>query len=153
MPNVRSDDLLVFDAYPLAAVLLDEPAAEIVTPLLSASLSESAVAAVTAAEVVDVVGRTTGARPEDIAAAVEWWVEGGLDVVSVDWRLARRAGGLRATHYHRSRMPVSLADCVAIVLAEELDGTLVTSDPPLLRLAGKIGVTVHPVPDTNSASS
>jgi PIN domain nuclease of toxin-antitoxin system len=143
--------LLVFDAYPLAAVLLDEPAAEVVTPLLSASLTESAMAAVSAAEVVDVVGRTADARPEHVAAAVGLWVEGGLDVVSVDWPLARRAGGLRATNYHRSRMPVTLADCAAIALAEQLDATLVTSDPPMLRLARKIGVSVHAVPDSKGA--
>ncbi len=42
-------------------------------------------------------------------------------------------------------MPVSLADCVALALAEQLDATLVTDDPPLLRLARQTGVSVQSV--------
>lgn len=134
--------MLVFDAYPLAAVLLDEPVAEAVAPLLGESLGESSVAAINAAEVVDLVARTSGAGADEVASAVELWVEGGMTVVDLDWALARRAADLRATHYHRTRTSVSIADCTAIALAERLGATLVTSDQALRGVAESTGIEV-----------
>ena len=143
MLNERSGSLLVFDAYPLVAVLLAEPAAPAVAALLAESGGDAAVSAINAAEVVDAVARSQRADAGDVSSTIELWIEGGLSVVPVDWGQASRAAALRATHYHRSRMPLSLADCAAIALAEQLDATLVTSDPPMLRLARKIGVPVQ----------
>jgi predicted nucleic acid-binding protein len=84
----------------------------------------------------------------DVISTIDLWVEGGLQILPVEWSHVSRAAALRATHYHRSRLPVSLADCTAIALAEQLDGTLVTIDRPMLRLARKIGLTVQPVGNT-----
>jgi PIN domain nuclease of toxin-antitoxin system len=143
MPNVRSNDLLIFDAYPLVAVLLGEPAGPAVAALLAESRGESGVSTINAAEVVDGVARSRQVDAHDVASTIDLWVEGGLTIFDLDWACASRAAALRAGHYHRTRMPVSLADCTAVALAEELGATLVTSDAPMLRLAREIGVSVH----------
>ena len=52
-------------------------------------------------------------------------------------------------HYHRTRTPVSLADCGAIALAEQLDAELVTSDAAMIRVARAEGIAVLPVPDSS----
>jgi predicted nucleic acid-binding protein len=145
MRNERSGALLVFDAYPLVAVLLAEPAAPAVAALLAESNGDSAVSALNAAEVVDAVARSRRAATADVISTIDLWVEGGLRILPLEWSHASRAAALRATHYHRSRMPLSLADCTAIALAEQLDATLVTSDRPMLRLAETIGMTVQSV--------
>lgn len=145
--------MLIFDADPLAAVLVGEPAARHLEPLLVRSLAESAIAAINAAEVVDVVARSTGVTAGAVAAAVDLWIEGGLRVVDVDWRLALRAAELRRTEYHRTRAPVSLADCTAIALAERLGGSLVTSDRAMLHAARSIGVAVTSVPNSTGRIS
>ena len=44
---------------------------------------------------------------------------------------------------------VSLADCGAIALAEQLGMELVTSDGPMVRVARAEGVAVLPVPDSS----
>ena len=114
---------------PLVAVLLAEPAASAVAALLSESGGDAAVSAINAAEVVNAVARSQHADAGDVSSTIELWIEGGLSVVPVDWGQASvpQRSGLR--HYHRSRMPLSLADCAAIALAEQLDATLVTSAP------------------------
>jgi uncharacterized protein with PIN domain len=147
----RSGDLLIFDAYPLVAVLVAEPAAQAVAALLAESRGNSGVSAINAAEVVDTVARSQRADAGDVSSTIDLWIEDGLSVIPVDWTHACRAAALRAMHYYRSRMPLSLADCTAIALAEQLDATLVTSDPPMLRLAKEIGVDVHAVPNSNGA--
>lgn len=143
--------MLVFDAYPLAAVLLGEPAGEPVARLLSSSLEAARLGAINAAEVVDLVARARAVEPGQVSAAIDLWAEGGLRVVALDWPRAQRAAELRATNYHRTRSPVSLADCAAVALAEHLGATLVTSDGPMLRIARSVGADIHAVADSTGS--
>ena len=142
--------VLVFDAYPLAAVLLGEASGRAVGRLLVDAIAqgEAAVSAANLAEVVDLVARAAMVDPVDVLDAVELWVDGGLRVEALTWELAARAASLRAVHYHRSRCPISLADCAAIALAEHLRASLVTSDQPLAQVAALNGIDVVPVPDS-----
>ncbi|HME03736.1 MAG TPA: hypothetical protein VKG38_11995, partial [Solirubrobacteraceae bacterium] len=55
-------------------------------------------------------------------------------LVVVDEQLARDAADLRARRYHRTRSPVSLADCILLAATGASD-ELVTADRPLLRVA------------------
>jgi len=82
-------------------------------------------------------------RPaNDVAQKLRWLVVGGLSIVDVDVSIAREAGRLRATHYHRAKRPLSLADCVALATALSLDEPLATSDPALLATATDEGCRV-----------
>ena len=141
---------MVFDAYPLAAVLLGEDAGRAVGRLLVDAMAqgEAAVSAGDLAEVVDLVARAAVVDPADVLDAVALWVDGGLRVEALTWDLAARAASLRAVHYHRSRCPISLADCAAAALAEHLRASLVTSDRPLAQVAALNGIDVMPVPDS-----
>ena len=93
--------------------------------------------------------RTRGVAAETVSSKIQIWIEAGLRVVPLDWARARRAAELRSTHYHGTRTPVSLADCGAIALAEQLEAELVTSDAAMIRVAHAIGVAVIPVPDSS----
>lgn len=57
------------------------------------------------------------------------------------------AGRLRARHYHRQRMAVSLADCVAAAAALTQRQNLATSDPSLAAMVRAEGGNVHRLPD------
>lgn len=62
-------------------------------------------------------------------------------LIEVDEPLCWRAVGLRARHYHRSRSPLSLADCVALA-AVGPDDAIATADQPLVRAARAEGLAV-----------
>jgi uncharacterized protein with PIN domain len=147
----RGAAVRVFDAYPLAALLLGETGGRAAQELLSESIAESAVSAINVAEIIDLVARSRSVPAAQVVTALEWWRTAGLQVVAVSRATSCRAADLRAQHYHRSRSPVSLADCCAIALAEELGATLVTSDGPMLRIAELIGVRVEAVPDSRGS--
>lgn len=136
--------MATFDATPLVAALLAEPGG-IVSGRMLADPGH-AICVVNAAEVVDSVARARRVTAEAVASKIQLWIEAGLRVVPLDWDRAQRAAELRSLHYHRSRAPVSLADCGAIALAEQLEAELVTSNPAMLRVARAEGVAVLPVP-------
>jgi PIN domain nuclease of toxin-antitoxin system len=139
--------MATFDAAPLVAVLLGEPGGLVSGHMLADS--GHTICAVNAAEVVDSVARTRGVAAEAVSSKIQIWIEAGLRVVPLDWARAQRASELRSTHYHHTRTPVSLADCGAIALAEQLDAELVTSDAVMIRVARAEGVSVLPVPDSS----
>ena len=139
----------VFDAYPLAAILLGEPAGLASAQLLSQESTAAAVCAVNAAEVVDLLVRRGEADQADVAGWFDLWFDTGLRCVPLEWERAHRAASLRAMHYHRTRSAVSLADCTAIALAEALDAELVTSDAAMARVARLLDIDVVPVPDSS----
>ena len=146
--------MLVFDAYPLAAVLLGEPAGQTSGRILADSLAmgEASVSVSNLAEVVDLVARLAFADPADVLDTVDLWVEAGLNVRPLSWDTAARAASMRAVHYHRTRCAVSLSDCVAVVLARELGATLVTSDQPMASVAVAVGVQIKPIPNSRGVS-
>jgi predicted nucleic acid-binding protein len=149
MPNGRSDGMRVFDAYPLAGLLLGEPVGLASAQLLAENPAGAAICAVNAAEVVDLLVRRRPADPADVAGWFDLWFDAGLRCVPLEWDLAQRAASIRAVHYHRSHRAVSLADCSAIALAEELGAELVTSDAAMVRVAQAEGVAVLPVADSS----
>jgi predicted nucleic acid-binding protein len=57
-----------------------------------------------------------------------------------------QAGRLRAKHYHRERMAVSLADCMAAATALSMGRALATSDPALATLVRAEGGDIHGLP-------
>jgi PIN domain nuclease of toxin-antitoxin system len=141
--------MAIFDAAPLVAVLLGEAGGLATGRMLSDTDAGHAVCALNAAEVVDRVSRGSGEPAENVAVGMELWFEAALRCVPLDWTRACRAAELRARHYHRTRSPVTLADCGAIALAEQIGTELVTSDGPMLRLGRELGIDVIAVPDSS----
>ena len=62
--------------------------------------------------------------------------------------VARLGASLRAQHYSRADMPLSLADCFCLATAMTLKTDLATTDPDLARLARDLGVAVIGLPDS-----
>ncbi len=84
----------------------------------------------------------------DVARAFEHLeplLDGAIVPVPLDVDIARRAAGLRARHYHRSRCRISLAD--AILLASVGPGDRVaTADPDVLAVAKREGMAAVELP-------
>lgn len=136
--------MTILDAYAVLAFLKDEPAAEEVAALISAG---STLTAVGVAEVIDHLVRVVGADEEDVSLDL---AQLGLDeAIVIDGVIGAAAGRLRARRYHRTRCPVSLADCVATEVARALGRPLATSDPALLDVCHdeEIAFTVLPQTD------
>lgn len=126
----------IVDASGLVALANDEPGAEEVVGLLRGG--DSAMVTLNLAEAVDRLARLGGRFErvrELIAPTIEQWVR----LIDLDAALAWRAAELRTRHYHRTRTPVSLADC-ALVAAVRGQDRVATSDAPLLRVARAEGV-------------
>ncbi len=140
--------MIVLDAYAVLALLKDEPAAAAVQDLLHSD-EPSRLTAVGAAEVLDHLVRIVGADEEE--AVLDLAELGLLAPLDVDAVLAMGAGLLRATHYHRTRRPVSLADCIAAAAARDDPGRLATSDPHLLDLCHEEGIGIEVLPDTRGS--
>jgi predicted nucleic acid-binding protein len=105
------------------------------------------VGALNLAEALDVLVRLQGWLVDEVEEKLRWLILGGLEVVSVDAAIALSAGRLHARHYHRTRRPVSLADCTALATAIARQERLATSDPALLAAARDEGCPVVPLPD------
>jgi predicted nucleic acid-binding protein len=132
----------LLDAYALIGYLADEACADEVEALLRAG---GALSALNVAESIDRMHRVHGI---DVDRDLDSLVAAGVEVVEVDLPIGRRAGRLRARRYHRERMPVSMADCVAAATAVELGIPLATSDRPLARLVVAEGGSIAPLPDS-----
>ena len=135
-----------FDAYPLIAYLVDEPAAAEVADLIRAG--GNAMSAVNLAEAIDVAARVHGLDERDVWGAVE--VLGTARLLALrapGVEDARRAAGLRTAHYRRRDLALSLADCFLLAGAGPGDD-VVTSDPAVVRVACAEGISVVPLPDS-----
>lgn len=139
--------MTVLDAQAIVAALAGEPAAAEVETLLRAATDPPRISAINLAEVFDAMVRRRGASSSDVAERMDWLAVGGLELVPLDYHIARTAGELRAKHYHRDRRPVSLADCVALATCLSLGERLATSDPPLAAIARFEGCDVVALPD------
>ena len=137
--------MTVLDAYAVLAFFRDEPAAEEVSVLLT---SPTVLSAVNAAEVVDQLVRVYGRVADDVHGDLAVLSHIGMDVAPVSAETGILAGRLRARHYHRERMAVSLADCVAAATALSLGRPLATSDPALAAMIRAEGNDVHALPDS-----
>jgi predicted nucleic acid-binding protein len=134
-------DLL--DASALVAFLSGEPAAPQVRRVLADA--DSAVTNVQLAEVVDVLGRRHGVGMDEAWRTVDAIT--GLAVVVIGIAESCRAGALRARHYHRTRCPVSLADCLLVAAAGPHD-RVVTRDKALAEVARAEGLGVLALPSS-----
>lgn len=137
--------MTVLDAYAIVALLRDEPAAAAVEALLVDPHAEPKISAINVAEVMDVLVRIHGRSATEVAERLDWLAAGGLVTVAVDDDIGRRAGVLHAGHYHRTRSPLSIADCVALATAVARDDTLATADAPLLEAARAEGCAIMPL--------
>ncbi|MDQ3672556.1 MAG: PIN domain-containing protein [Actinomycetota bacterium] len=136
------------DAYGLVALIANEAAAQEVEELLRRDRCR--VVAVNLAEVIDVAARTHGYPLGEIRAAVEPVILGGqLTVAISDESDAWLAAEIRASGYHRSKRPLSMADCFLLAHALSTGEAVATSDPHVAEIARARGVTIIPLPDTD----
>ncbi len=138
--------MTVLDAYAVLAYLRGETAAAEVATLLRAP---TVLSAASAAEVVDQLVRVYGRDADDVHADLALLASAGMEIVPVTESLGFHAGRLRARYYHRQRMPVSLADCMAAATALDRRKPLATSDPPLAQLIWAKSGNVHGLPDSS----
>jgi uncharacterized protein with PIN domain len=137
---------LLLDAFALIALLRGEPAAGEVETILRRG--GAAMTAINLAEALDVLQRVDGIDRERLDALTEPLMQQSIALVPIDERLARDAAGMRARHYHRTRAPLSLADCVLLAAAAALpDRTIATGDPALAAAARTEGIEVSALPD------
>jgi len=106
------------------------------------------ITAINLAEVLDVLVRVQGQRPEAVAEKVDWLLAAGLDVIEADEVMAREAARVRSERYHRTDAPISLADSFTAAAAILLEARLATADPALARVAVAEGVEVVRLPDS-----
>lgn len=139
--------MTVLDAYAVIAYLRAEPAAAEVRTLLKSA--GAALTTVGVAEVLDHLIRIAGADEED--ATLDLAQLGLLDAIPVDAALGADAGRLRARHYHRTRCPVSMADCVAVEAARSQAAPLATSDPYLLNVCHLEGIGYAVLPGSDGS--
>jgi PIN domain nuclease of toxin-antitoxin system len=138
--------MMVLDAYAVLAYLRDERAAEAVGDLLARPTKLSAA---NAAEVLDQLVRVYGCDPDDVHADLVMLAHTGMELAPVSIEVGMLAGRLRARHYHRERVSVSLADCVAAATALCTGYPLATADPPLASLVRAEQGKIHALPDTS----
>ena len=137
--------MTVLDAFAVLAYLRNEVAAEPVTELLR---EPTVLCAVNAAEVVDQLVRVYGREPDEVHADLAVLSHAGMQLSPVSSDVGILAGRLRARHYHRERMAVSLADCVAAATALTIRRPLATADPALAAMIRAEGNGVLPLPDS-----
>lgn len=127
---------MILDAFALVAGLRGEAATGVVRGLLLDVDLSCRTLSTAAAETVDRVSRIAGLPAEDVALSLR---QLGVEITAVDDDLAIRAGVLRAEAYHRTRAPLSLADCLVAVESLRCGDVLVTADPHLLDLVASRG--------------
>ena len=131
--------LTVLDSSALLVLLLNEPARDAVEVLIH---SRPLISAVNLVEVIDRLVRGEGIDAEDANDAVDLLIVAGLEVQPFWLPDARNAAAIRARFYHRSKAPLSLADCVCIATALRQHADLATTDGALARAAREVGVSV-----------
>ena len=141
--------MTVLDAYAVLAYLRAEPCADDVAALLRAA---TILSAANAAEVVDQLTRVYGSDPDDVHADLALLANAGMQLAPVTADLGLLAGRLRAKHYHRDRVAVSLADCIAAATALTINRPLATSDPALAGVVRAEGGRIHGLPDSRGIS-
>lgn len=135
--------MTILDACAVLALLKDEPAAEAVEEIAD---GDGRLTSLGVGEVLDHLIRLIGVTEED--AVLDLAELGLLLPVTVDSTVAIGSGMLRAAHYHRTRRPVSLADCVVAEAARQAMVPVATSDSHLLDLCQEENIQVRPLPNS-----
>jgi PIN domain nuclease of toxin-antitoxin system len=131
---------VLLDAFALIAFMAEEPAADEVEALLRAG--QAAITAVNLAVALDVLQRVQGIPSERLQKVTGPLVGERMKLIPIDERIARHAADIRARRYHRTRAPLSLADCILLAATGESD-ELATADRPLIRVAEAENVQVR----------
>jgi predicted nucleic acid-binding protein len=138
----------ILDAYAVIAYLRGEPAADHVRPLLAAG--DAALTAVGLAEVLDHLVRLANAEEDD--AVLDLAQLGLIDGIPVEASTGNAAGRLRARRYHRTRCPISMADCIAAETARATRRPLATADPDLLDVCCAERIEFIPLPGSDGTT-
>lgn len=138
--------MTALDAYAVLAYFRAEDAADEVAELLR---KPTILSAVNAAEVIDQLVRVYGHDGDNVHADLALLAKSGLMIEPVTPDIGLYAGRLRARYYHRERMPVSMADCVAGATALSNRRALATSDAALAQLVRAECGQVHGLPDSS----
>lgn len=139
--------MTVLDAGVVIGALRGEPAGEEIVPLFT-RVDPPRLSTVNLAEVIDVLTRAKGVAVDRIELGLRLFVDAGLRLEPVTPTIAHRAGALRAAHYHARSTSVSIADCIALATALELEVPLATTDRALARVARAEGVVVESMPNS-----
>lgn len=137
--------MIFLDAYPLVALLADEPPADEVEQLLRRR--RCAVSVVNLAEAVDVAGRAHGLPPAGVRPAIDLLTSAGLELVAATAETAWRAAAIRQTYYAKRTRELSLADCFLLAAAAPGD-EIATSDLPVAETARAESLRTIPLPDS-----
>ncbi len=140
--------MTVLDAYAVIAYLRGEAAADDVHPLLGRDAAE--LTAVGLAEVIDHLVRLAGAHEDE--AVLDLAQLGLLDALPVAAGIGNAAGRLRARHYHRTKCPISMADCVAAETARRTQRPLATADPDLLGVCQTEAIAYLALPGSDGTT-
>jgi PIN domain nuclease of toxin-antitoxin system len=138
--------VIVLDAYALVAYLRGEPAADDVAEILRGT---SVLSAANAAEVIDQLVRVHSRDADDVHADLAVLAHAGMRIAEVTSEIGITAGRLRAHHYHRTAMAVSLAACIAAATALAMDQPLATADPDLAAMLRAEGGQVWGLVDSS----
>lgn len=92
--------------------------------------------------------RVIGYEPDSVRDRIDWLIVGGLQVEPAWVPAGRLAASLRARHYHRTDMALSLADCFCLATAITLETDLATTDPHLAQVGRDLGVEIIALPDS-----
>lgn len=136
---------ILLDASGLIALLGNEPAAPEVQDILDGG--GAGITTINLAESVDRLARRYGVSIDRSRDAIDGLLDGALRLIPLGAAEAWRAAEIRATHYHRSTCPISLADAVLVASA---GGTwrIATADGHLTDIAAREGVEVLVLPDS-----
>jgi predicted nucleic acid-binding protein len=137
--------LILLDTNALLSFLLDRPAASEVAELLRSRDCGMPVSCV--AEVKDRLIRRHAISQEAFLERVEPLVDVAVADLPIDIEVAQWAGEIRAAHYARDGMALSLADCMLLASAEG-DDEIATSDAAVIETAGKLGIGTIPLLDS-----
>jgi len=133
----------LLDAYGLVGFLVGAPAAPMVQALLRSR--QAAVATVNLAETFYVAQAQYGYDVDRALTLLEPLLDGVLVVRSLEVAQAERAARIRLHHYHRTRMALSLADCVLLASAGP-DDRIATSDSAVLQVAALEAIATLQLP-------
>jgi PIN domain nuclease of toxin-antitoxin system len=134
---------VLLDAFALNALLAEEPAAEEVEALLRRG--DAAITAVNLAEALDVLQRVEGITRERLDELTAPLIGARMSFIAIDEPIARNAADIRARRYHRTRAPLSLADCILLAATGGSD-ELATADGPLIAAAEAENIKVRTLP-------
>jgi predicted nucleic acid-binding protein len=135
--------MILLDAYALVAFLAGGPATAQVRGILRTG--DSGVSTLNLAEALDVSQRTFGLPVERTMGILDALFDATLRTIPVDLPIAWRAAALRATYYHRSSRPISLADAVLLASASPGD-RIATPDPDIKAVAEALDIEIEPLP-------